>query len=186
MSSVFTVMWSLDPLGSGSITSTSWHLWRVNTASIISPQSMVNHVKADMQALLQGLFSYSPYILSLCCMGCMHYTWDALPTDLTRFSYDPPFPTKESESMETMARAFLWWYSAGIFMDGWSFNFSQLDLIFVDAYTHACYDIVLYNRTYFTCLIFMIRQSSTKPMKIGSLESFCYITVHQFVQHMHH
>ena len=39
-------------------------------------------------------------------------------------------------------------------------------LIFVDLHTYAHYMYVLYNRTYFTGLIFAVRQSSTKTVKL--------------------
>ena len=42
-------------------------------------------------------------------------------------------------------------------------------LIFTDAHTHANY--VLYNRAYFACLIFAVRRSSVKTLKIGPLEN---------------
>ena len=38
-------------------------------------------------------------------------------------------------------------------------------LIFADTHTHAHY--VPYNQTYFTILIFAVRHSSTKTVKIG-------------------
>ena len=45
-------------------------------------------------------------------------------------------------------------------------------LIFADAHTHARY--VLYNRIYFVGLIFAVKQSSVKTVKIGPLEISCY------------
>ena len=43
-------------------------------------------------------------------------------------------------------------------------------LFFLDVFTHAHY--VLYNQAYFVVLIFLVRQSSIKTTKIGSLENF--------------
>ena len=43
-------------------------------------------------------------------------------------------------------------------------------LIFMDTSTHAHY--VLYNRAFFREFNFVVRQSSTKTMKIGPLEIF--------------
>ena len=102
--------------------------------------------------------------------------------------------------METMARAFLWRYRLSGNFHGWlifTIKFSQLGLIFVDACTHACYDIVLYNRAYFACLIFTVRQSSTKtrenwtPRKLSVIYSTSVCATHasliegEFPGHVH-
>ena len=55
-------------------------------------------------------------------------------------------------------------------MDGQSQIYHFRGLIFSDVRTHSHY--VLYNRTYFAGLIFMVRRSSVKTVKIGPLESF--------------
>ena len=52
----------------------------------------------------------------------------------------------------------------------WSIFNIFAGLIFADADTHTHY--VLYIQTFFACLIFAVRQSSTKTVKIWPLENF--------------
>ena len=59
-----------------------------------------------------------------------------------------------------------------------------MGLIFMDEHSHAHY--VLYNRAYFTGLIFAVRQSSAKVAKIGPLKNFLLYSNHRLASLLGH